>query len=99
MAEYSAHDYAMMRWQLTSNHFPAHSEALIPVALEAYRIGQEAANHQAWYGDTDLWDERVKLPDGIQWKDGRDSASVRDLLETFHLEVSPSDGDTEGNER
>lgn len=60
---------------LTANHFPPVPVAFVPVCNAAI----DAANE-------DESDRLITLPEGIEWKDGREAVEAWRLVESFHLD-------------
>jgi len=64
----------VLRWHLTSNHYPSIPLTMVPVCKEAI----EKAN-------AGEWDAEVRLPENIQYR-GRETAPVSAIVEQHHLD-------------
>ena len=67
---------AALGWHLQSNHYPPVPTVFNAVCLAAV----EAANDG---NDGSL----ITLPEGIEWKDGRDAVEAYVLIESFRLDA------------
>ena len=72
---------AALTWHLTSNHFPPLPLPLVPVAIEAIKLGREASELE----DPDIWAETLDMPDGLLFRGGS-TITVAEAIENLHLD-------------
>lgn len=63
-------------WHLQSNHYPPVPSEMIPVASAAI----DAGNDQDY-------DRLVQLPDGVEFRDGRNAVEAYRIIESLHLDT------------
>jgi phage tail protein X len=66
---------AQLSLHLSTNHYPALPDSLIPVCVTAIENANDG-----------LWDEEVELPKGISWK-GQTTAPTWSVVEAHHLDA------------
>lgn len=63
-----------VRWHLTSNHYPPHSEGMVGVALKAIELAL-----------CEEWDHTLQLPEEVLFR-GSTTITVGEAVESLHLE-------------
>jgi len=62
-------------WHLQCNHFPPAPERMVPVCIEAIRLG-----------NLGNWDKEIQLPEGVSFR-GRNTTPVSTIVEQLHLDA------------
>jgi len=75
MLNYVRKEQALI-WHLQGNHYPPIPTSFVPACLQAIKACNELAP-----------DRRIKLPDGVLYKDNRKTSPAYALVEFAHLEA------------